>query len=237
MSLLHALFPCAPSLDKDIEARVARWRALPEPSPHTRIEDARFVVIDVETTGLDVHRSDLLSVGLVPVYLDGIELGGLTEILVRRENNGFNRETLVVHGITPTESAAGVDTEEALTRVLEHVEKSWLVAFHADFDRAMLGRATRRHLGVKLTNPFLDMAWLLPAFHPEASRGLQSLDDWLGHFGIPAPARHRASGDALVTGELLLMVLAEARRRDIPDVRALIRLARAQSQLHGFMRH
>jgi DNA polymerase III subunit epsilon len=237
MSFLHALFPCAPTLDKDIEARVARWRALPEPSPSTRIEDARFVVIDVETTGLDVHRSDLLSVGLVPVYLDGIELGGLTEILVRRENNGFNRETLVVHGITPTESAAGVHTEEALTQVLEHVGKSWLVAFHADFDRAMLSRATRRHLGVKLTNPFLDMAWLLPAFYTESTAGLRPLDEWLGHFGIAAPARHRASGDALVTGELLLMALAEARRRDIADVRALIKLARMQSQLHGFMRH
>jgi DNA polymerase III subunit epsilon len=237
MSFLHVLFQSSPSLDKDIEARVARWRALPEPSPHTHIEDARFVVIDVETTGLDVHRSDLLSVGLVPAYMDGIELGGLTEILVRRENNGFDRETLVVHGITPTESAAGVDTEEALTRVLEHVEKSWLVAFHADFDRAMLSRATRRHLGVKLNNTFLDMAWLLPALHPESTRGLHSLDDWLAHFGIPAPARHRASGDALVTGELLLIALAEARRKAIPNIRALVKMARAQSHLHGFLKH
>ncbi len=237
MSFLHALFQSTPDIDPDLEARVGRWRALPEPTPSTRIDDARFVVIDVETTGLDVHRSELLSVGLVPVYMDGAVLGGLTEILMRRENNGFSKDNLVVHGITPTESASGVDTEEALTRVLEHVEKSWLVAFHADFDRAMLGRAVRRHLGVKLSNTFLDMAWLLPALFTESTKNLQGLDDWLGHFGIPAPARHRASGDALVTAELLLMALAEAHRQGIRDVRDLVKLAVAQSKLHGFMRH
>lgn len=237
MSLLHMLFQPAPAIDKGLEARIARWRSLPDPSAHTHLGEARFVVLDVETTGLDVHKSELLSVGLVPVDLGGVDLGGLTEILVRRENNGFNRDNLVVHGITPTESASGIDSAEALTRVLEHIGKSWLVAFHADFDRAILARAMRRHLGVKLTNPFLDMAWLLPALYTESTGGLQSLDDWLQHFHISAPARHRASGDALVTGELLLMALAEARRKTIPDVKTLMSLARTQSQLHDFMKH
>ena len=237
MSFLQALFQSGPDIDEALAQRVSRWHALPEPSPHMRIEDARFVVIDVETTGLDVQRSELLSVGLVPVYLSGIEIGGLTEVLLRRENNGFDKDNLVVHGITPTESASGLDIQEALIAVIEHVRKSCLVAFHADFDRAMLRRALRKHLGIKLGNTFIDIAYLLPGLFTESTAGLEGLDDWLHYFGIPAPARHRASGDALVTAELLLMALARAKRNGIHEVRELVRLAADQGKLHGFMRH
>lgn len=233
MSWFHALFGARPALDADLDARLARWRAMPEPAPRTALHEARFLVVDVETTGLDPDRSELLSVGLVPVGPGGVDLRGLEEIVLRREDQKIDKANLVVHGISPNESAAGVDVPEALTRVLEHVGKSWLVAFHADFDRLVLSRSLRERLGVKLRNPFLDMALLLPGLYPEDALGLHSLDDWLAHFGLPAPGRHRASADALVTAELLLLVLAAARRRKLPDVRALSSLGRAVSRLRS----
>ncbi|ACL72111.1 PolC-type DNA polymerase III [Thioalkalivibrio sulfidiphilus] len=236
MSFLSTLFGNHPNLDPGIEDRLARWRALPEPSARTSLDEARFVVIDVETTGLDLSRSELLSVGLVPVGPHGIELGGLDEIVLRREVTRIDKDNLVVHGISPTESAAGVDIHEALSSVLERIGKTWLVAFHADFDRIILGRTLRKQLGVKLRNPFLDLAMLLPALYSEGTAGLKGLDDWLGHFAIPCPVRHRASADALVTAELLLLALAEARRQNHNDLRALDGLAQTQAKLH-LMRH
>jgi DNA polymerase III subunit epsilon len=237
MSLLSALFQSGPQLDTALQSRIARWRSLPEPHSGTRLEEARFVVLDVETTGLDIHKCDLLSVGLVPASLRGIDLGGLTEILVRKEHTRIDKNNLVVHGITPTESAGGIDTEEALISMLELVGRSWLIAFHADFDRNVLARVLRKHLGVKFQNTFLDMAWLLPALFPDSTRGLRALDDWLGHFHIPAPARHRASADALVTAELLLKALAEARRQGHGTIGKLLELARTQSKLDRFNAH
>lgn len=237
MSLLRVLFQSGPELDKALQARIERWRSQPEPHPGTPLDEARFVVLDVETTGLDVHKCDLLSVGLVPVTLRGIELDGLTEIVIRKEHKRIDKNNLVVHGITPSESAAGVHTDEALASVLEHIGHAWLVAFHADFDRAVLGRVLRKHLGVKLPNPFLDMAWLLPALFPDSARKLRALDDWLAHFRIPAPARHRASADALVTAELLLRALAQARRQGVENVKALRDLAEDQARLDGFSPH
>ena len=225
------MFRPRPELDEGIRARVARWRETPQPSSSTPLGAARLVVVDVETTGPNAQKSELLSVGLVPVGPGGVELGGMEEIVLRWEHRHIDKENLVVHGISPTESSAGLEPCEALTRVLEHVGKHWLVAFRADFDRRVLGRSLRQRLGVRLHNPFLDVAMLLPGLYPEGTAGLQSLDDWLGYFGIPAPARHRASADALVTAQLLLLVLARARRLRDPDLAALAGIGRAQSRL------
>jgi DNA polymerase-3 subunit epsilon len=224
-------FRPGPELDEGLRVRISQWREAPEPDPGTPLREARFVVVDVETTGPDAHRSELLSVGLVPVGPGGVELGGMEEIVLRWEHERIDKENLVVHGISPTESSAGLEPSEALTRVLERIGKHWLVAFRADFDRSVLRRSLRNRLGVSLPNPFLDAAMLLPALYPEDAAGLHSLDDWLGHFGIPAPARHRASADALVTAELLLLVLARARRVKKPDLAALAGIGRAQSRL------
>ena len=205
--------------------------------PRTPLEDASFVVVDVETTGLDSVRDELLSIGLVPVGPQGIDIGGMREIFLHHESEVIDKENLVIHGITPTESARGRAADDALREFVKYVEGKWLVAFHADFDRSVLTRATNKHLGASLANPFLDLAWLLPALFPESAHSLRTLDDWLGRFGIAAPARHRAAADALATAELLLVALAEARRRQPHrDVRALARIARAQGQL-AFMSH
>jgi DNA polymerase-3 subunit epsilon len=235
VSFLQRLLGGAPRLDAELATRLAGWQSLPEPLLDTPLELARFLVIDVETTGLDPQRDELLSVGLVPAGLPGIELDGLSELLLYRESAHLDRDNLVVHGITPTESATGADAQQALMQVLERIGKGWLVAFHADFDRIVLARALRRHLGMRLRNPFLDLAWLLPALYTQSNRQLRSLDDWLGHFGIEAPARHQASADALVTAELLLIALMEARRQKHLDVRALGKLASAQARLDNMM--
>lgn len=237
MSFLSALFRSAPVLDDAVEARVSTWQALPAEPLRTPLDKARFVVVDVETTGLDVHRDELLSIGLVPAGPRSIEIDGLAEIVLRRESDVVDKDNLVVHGITPTESASGIDAEEALVAFLERIGKSCLVAFHADFDRGILTRATRRYLDVKLKNAFLDLAWLMPALYPDSANTLRTLDDWLGRFDIAAPARHRASADALVTAELLLVALTEARRQQHRNIESLIRMASAQGQLAHMTHH
>lgn len=195
------------------------------------LDEARFIVVDVETTGLDPRRDTLLSIGIVPVRLRHIDLGGLREIVLHHEAEVIDKNNIVVHGITPTESARGRETAAALQEFLDYIDTGWLVAFHADFDRNVLARALKMHLGAYLKNPFLDLAWLLPALFPQSTDKPRTLDDWLAHFGIAAPYRHRASADALVTAELLLLALAEARRQRYATVDAIAGIAAAQGKL------
>jgi len=91
------------------------------------------------------------------------------------------------------------------------------VAFHAAFDAALL----RRALGKALPRRWLDLAALAPALYPERAASCRALDDWLAAFGIVAEARHDALGDAFAAAQLLLVLLAAARRQGVSTLEGL----------------
>jgi hypothetical protein len=50
-------------------------------------------------------------------------------------------------------------------------------------------------LGTRIPNRFVDLVILLPALFPATQ--IDTLEDWLGHFGLGFTARHQALADAL----------------------------------------
>lgn len=220
MSFLSRLFRPTVELPATLAGRADAWRALPPANDAVALERARLVVVDVETSGLDPRKDRLLAIGACPV--EGLRLqpgAGFGALLRQSEASG--RDNILIHGIGPQEQAGGILPEEALMGFLEFARKDVLVAFHAPFDRAVLDRAARETLGLRLLNPFIDLADLAPALVPEARLGRASLDDWLAYLDLRAAQRHRAAYDAVATGELLLILLARARARGIATVSAL----------------
>lgn len=212
-----------------LAARLQAWRQLPPVDERTAIAEARLLVVDVETTGLNVRRDRLLAIGAVAV--EGGRLNpadGFSVVLKSEERVG--RDSIVIHGIGPQAQEAGTDPAEALVAFLEYVGRQPLVAYHAAFDQIMLDRALRATLGVRLPNPWLDLAWLAPALVPEAQLLQAGLDAWLEHFELRVLERHRATADAFVTAELLLVLLARARARGTMTFSALHATADAQAR-------
>jgi DNA polymerase-3 subunit epsilon len=76
-----------------------------------------------------------------------------------------------------------------------------LLAFHAAFDQAMIGRYAREHLGADLSNPWLDIDHLCAVTYEKVRA--RALDDWMNHFGIHCAVRHQAAADTLAECELL----------------------------------
>jgi DNA polymerase-3 subunit epsilon len=224
MSLLARLFRPRLELPPGYGRRVDAWRALDAVSERTPLEDLRLVVVDVETTGLDPRRDRPLAIGAVVVERLRLVAAESFEVYLKSEVQA-DRDNILVHGIGPERQAAGEEPEAALMAFLEFAGKSPLVAFHADLDRAMLDRAAREGLGVRLTNPLLDLAHLAPALCPEARLPQASLDDWLARFGLRAAQRHTAASDAFATAELALVLLARARGRGITTLAQLRALA------------
>lgn len=219
-----------PQLTPELSQRVARWAALPLPDLNIPLDSAKFTVIDLETTGFDPARDAMLSIGAVRLSGRALSLGESFHCYVAPERES-SRDNVLVHGIAPSQQARGALPSTCLMQLLEFSGKEPLMAFHAPFDRAFLTRAVRRWLGVRLQNPFIDVAWLLPALFPSALNPRSGLDDWAQHFQVHIPRRHSADADALATAELLLVALAEARRRGVPHVRALASQARRMAQL------
>jgi len=208
------------------------WRALfgrGEP----RSAGGRWIVVDTETSGLDVERDVLLAIGGVALDADGVRPGDSFEVVVRNER-GSSKENIVLHGIGRQAQADGAPATDALRAFAAWAEAAPAAGFHVPFDRAVLARAAQA-AGVALAQrSWLDVAPLASALAPAPpGTAAPGLDDWLEHYGIACPVRHNAAGDALATAELLLRLRAAARREGARDFAGLVRLAKRQRWLAG----
>lgn len=188
----------------------------------TPLIDARWVVIDCETSGLDVSRDRLLSVGAVAVRAGRIELAEhFAELVAQPEPSA--RDNVLVHGIGGDAQRSGRAQAEVVAELERFLGEGLAVGFHAPFDAAVLERAGLRR------RRWLDLEPLAGALHP--AQRLHSLDEWLAAHGIEHPARHDALLDALASAELFLVLLAEGRRQGLRTVEEVIDTARSRRWL------
>jgi DNA polymerase-3 subunit epsilon len=85
MNWLTGLFRAAPRLTPEQAERLARWRALPAVSEQTALADARFVVVDVETSGLNARRDRLLAIGAWAVQGARLVSGDAFSVVLRSD--------------------------------------------------------------------------------------------------------------------------------------------------------
>jgi DNA polymerase-3 subunit epsilon len=184
----------------------------------------RWVVVDVETSGMDVASDAVISVGAVAMHEDGHVLPGDSLEIVVRQDRASSRENILVHGVGVQAQLNGVDPRTAVGLFMEYISTAPLVAFHAPFDRRFLARVIKFYVNQPFDNPWLDLAELAPALYPTLQ--LRSLDEWLARFGIPVVARHSAAADAFATALLAARLLPEARRQGAGSFGRMMKLAR-----------
>ncbi|EKT4522940.1 3'-5' exonuclease [Pseudomonas putida] len=213
MNLLAWLRPALPELDNTLRQRLARLPKAPTLGVSS-LREQRWVVLDLETSGLNVNRDQVLSIGAVAIEDGAIDLGQQFERTLHRPAQKTNASVLI-HGLGPSALAAGCDPAHALVDLLEFIGDSPVLAFHAPFDQRMLARALKDSLGYRLQHPFFDMAELAPMLNPDTVLREASLDDWIARFGLQVEERHHASADAQVTAELALILFSQARRQQL----------------------
>jgi DNA polymerase-3 subunit epsilon len=179
------------------------WRRL---RGDPEVDERRWVVLDVEASGLDPAHDRLLAIAAVAVDMAGprpcIRLDDSFEVVLRQGETAVDKPNILVHGIGVAEQRAGIEPREALRGLVAWLGHSPLLAFHAAFDATLIRRALREQLGERLPHPWVDLADIARALHPQAPQ--RSLDDWMERFGIVCLQRHQAAADTLATAELLL---------------------------------
>ena len=210
------------TLPPALQQRLNVWRSLPAPPAQTPFESSCWVVMDTETSGLQPATDRLLAIGAVHLDRLRINLGGGFETLLRQAQPSAPGN-MVIHGIGADAQRAGEAPPLALLRFLEFAGSAPLIAYHARFDAAFMQRAMREHLGIAPGLRWLDLAAVLPPLFG-ARRDL-ALDDWLLRFGIDAPVRHSALGDALATAQLAQIALRKAASRGLIHFAALQKLS------------
>lgn len=164
----------------------------------TLLEDARFCVIDLETTGTGAGGDDeILEIGAVQVTSG--ELGMELATLVDPERP-ITAASRAVHGIADADLAGAPRLAAALPLLLEMTRDRVLVFHNAAFDLGFLQRALAEHEREPFAQPVVDTL--------HASRVLLGGRCGLGtvgrRLGLDAPHLHRALPDARLTALVLL---------------------------------
>jgi DNA polymerase III subunit epsilon len=208
-------------------AAASAYQAAKPPPPATPWREARYAVVDLETTGLDPRRDEIVSYASIPVEDGRVMVGGAKTALVRPARMP-EAETIRIHGLRPADLADAATLPEVLDLVLESLTRRVLVAHVAWVERGFLAAALKG-AGLRLAEPVLDTSSL--ARHVLAPEELGdgqalSLTDVVRALGLPVHSPHIAEGDALTTAQLFLALATHLDRTEPQTVGSLARLSR-----------
>jgi DNA polymerase-3 subunit epsilon len=207
----------------------------PMPARGTRWREARYCVVDLELSGLDPSRHEIISFGALPVADGRIQLHEAVHGLVR-PTQPLEENAIRVHGILAADLANAPPLAQALEPLLEAMTGRVLVAHHAAVERAFLGVALRS-AGVRLRPPLLDTAVLSRLWLAERD-GIppppMTLAQLARACGLPVHSPHTAIGDALTTAQLFIAVADHLDARRAETVRRLSRAAARLRQLAAY---
>lgn len=210
------------------------------PTPKTPgdqlLADCRLIVLDLETTGLNVGKDEVIAIGAVAITGGVIHLGDQFDLVLRRPELDIT-ETVLIHGIGNEALTQGHETEDALLYLLDWMNGDPVLAYHSNFDQKFLEKTLRSQLGYTSGHTWMDVADLLPLYFPDAKTGGRRLDNWTEYFGLEASARHNAAADALVTAELTLIALNRAQKDGLKTLGQLhekLRYHRRLKSMHRF---
>lgn len=213
MNWLANLFGGRPSgstaLSPQQAAALDAWQKLPRADLSQSHYRTRCVVVDVEASGLHMGKDRLISIGAVAVSEGVIDATDAFEVVLRQDEVS-SHENILIHGIGGSAQREGVAPADALLSFLRYVGRAPLIAYHAEFDQVMIGKAMREYLGHEPELGWVDLAWVLPELFREHIDDQVLLDQWLELFGIENIMRHNAVSDAYATAKLLLVAQQRA---------------------------
>jgi len=230
MRWLSRLFGSAPPaviLPPAQRQALADWQQLPAADLDLAHQRSRYVVVDVETSGLNMKTDRLISIGAVALVDGRIDFADAFAVILRQDQVSPDANILI-HGIGASAQSEGIDPASALLAFLGYIGKAPLVAYHAFFDRAMIEKAMRQYLGAELGQTWIDLAWVLPGLFPDLTSARTNLDDWLKLFAIENIMRHNAVSDAYATAKLLQVAIGAANQRGVVSPAAFVRQEKAR---------
>jgi len=188
--------------------------------PDPLLEEAVFVVFDLETTGLSAERSRICELGAVRVR--ALELVDSFQSLVE-PGVPLPDPVARLTGLREEQLRGAPRVSSVVRRFLAFAGDDLLVAHNARFDQRFLERQLVFMHGRRLSEPPLCTAALARRLLEGRRRrvGLASLAQF---FGVPTTPCHRALPDAEATAEVLVHLIGLAQElgaRRLSELRAL----------------
>jgi DNA polymerase-3 subunit epsilon len=204
-------------------------KALDHLNPKQSVKNLRFVVLDLETTGLSLTHDHVVSMAAYRVVEGRILMGDMFNSLINPDRS-IPPSAVKIHGIVPSMVARAPLLEDIFDQFLRYLGTDILVGYHVKFDLNFLNICMKQRFGFPLQNLAIDAMFMCrKILFPRHLRsyaikfkGDQELDAVAKHFGIQIHERHTAQGDALATAMIFQRILAELEKKGTGQLRNLL---------------
>lgn len=192
-----------------LSAVVDRFSKTPFPQPATAVEQADFLVLDFELTGLNPKKDHIVSIGWVPIRQQEIVLAEAKHYLISSPVSVG--QSAVYHGLHDHQLKRGAELSEVLTELLNHYAGYVFVAHHSALDEQFLRTACQRCFGKTPRFKFIDtmkMEWQRMLRQGKVVKhDALKLPSCLKRHSLPDMTNHHALEDAYSCALLLLSQL------------------------------
>ena len=187
----------------------------------TEIDKIPYVIVDIETTGLEPKTSEIIEIGAIKA--EGKNAKDAWQTLISYSQD-LPAEIIRITGINDGMLKEKPSIDKALEEFLAFSEGHVLVAHNSDFDIPFLKHHISKYLKKELDNRVLCTLKLARILVP----GLKNykLGTIAEHFKINIPSAHRAMGDCEVTYGLwnkLMEILLSKNLHSIAQVEEMMK--------------
>ena len=165
-----------------------------------------YVSLDCETTGLNVRSDDIISIGAVRIKGNRIMSSERLELLVQPQGN-VSAESIRVHRLREMDVADGLPVEEAMRQLIHFIGSRPLVGYYLEFDVAMINRAMKPLLGIRLPQKQIGVSALyydykfrqLPPYQQQDNADIDlRFNTLMEDLALPTRDAHDALNDAVM---------------------------------------
>lgn len=185
------------------------------------VADSTYVVFDIETTGFNPWKEDLLEIGAVK-YQNGVQIDSFKSLI--RPGKEISEEIQKLTGITPEMVVDAPLPENVLKEFMEFSQGTVWVAHNARFDVGFINAKLLQFFGEKNAPVYLDTLGLARSVWPNFKS--YRLNSVAKELGISLHNHHRAEDDAVCAAQILLKALDKISERKfqlLTDLNVLIK--------------
>lgn len=182
------------------------------------IED-EYVSFDCETTGLDVKKDEILSIGAVKIIENKVELSTSFEKFIT-PSFPITEESIKIHHIRPCDMEDSLDSKEAIEDFLYFIGNRTLIGYYIKFDIAMINKYVKKYIGTTLPNKSIELSYMYyKRYQKKSLHEFVDLkfDTIMKELDLPRLGQHDALNDAIMSAIMYLKL------RNIPEYKGAYR--------------
>ena len=173
-------------------------------------ENLSYVIMDIETTGLDPVNDEIIEIGAIKVA--GKEIKDMFNMLAKPEK-ALPPNITDLTGISSEMLANELPIKPVISKFADFIGNSILIAHNAEFDISFLRNKMKKWLNKDIDNFVICTLLISRDILPNLENHKLPT---IGHyFGLETANRHRAIGDSTLTYEIWLKLLEKLKDKKI----------------------